>query len=155
MTAPTYSCRVGDSLQVVAQLMRDLACACLPVTDEDGEAVGIVTPTDVCHAAAQEELALAAIPVEHAMSGNVVTCQANETATAAVTRMRNHRIHHLPVVDTNNKLIGLLTLGHIARQMLSGADVGVKEDSLLVALVGEPDVAEPETETEPSSVTAA
>lgn len=153
MTSSVYTCRLDDSLQVVAELMRDLGCGCLPVSDEEDRPIGVVTHRDICDAAARDELALAAIQVESAMSNGVVSCLPEEPVDVAVARMREHRIHRLPVVDASGRLVGLLTLRHVARQLADGAELGIGSDEILGALVGT--IAPEADERATSAVTAA
>jgi CBS domain-containing protein len=153
MARTVYTCRIDDSLQVVAELMRDLGCGCLPVSDEGDRPIGIVTHKDICDAAAREEMALAAVQVESAMSNGVVSCSPDEPVCVAVARMQEHRIHRLPVVDASGRLIGLLTLRGVARQLAAGADLGIGADEILGALVGMP--AQPLAETTTAAGTAA
>ena len=51
MSPPVLTCRLTDSLSTAAQLMWEQDCGSIPVTDDEGRLVGIVTDRDIfCHA---------------------------------------------------------------------------------------------------------
>ena len=50
------------------------------------------------------------------MSTNVCTCEENEDITDATGIMSRNHIRRLPVYDSENHVIGILTLGDIANQ---------------------------------------
>ncbi len=53
--------------------------------------------------------------VGHIMSTRLFTAYVNDTATLTLKIMEWKNIHHLPVVDQQEKLVGLLTWTHISR----------------------------------------
>jgi CBS domain-containing protein len=53
--------------------------------------------------------------VGHIMSTRLFTAYVNDTATLTLKIMEWKDIHHLPVVDQQEKLVGLLTWTHISR----------------------------------------
>ena len=53
--------------------------------------------------------------IDAVMSTGLVTLTPEATLADARSLMHEHRIHHLPVVDANNKLRGLLTLSDLLR----------------------------------------
>ena len=58
MSPPVLTCRLTDSLSTAAQLMWEQDCGSIPVTDDEGRLVGIVTDRDIfCHATEPLELA--------------------------------------------------------------------------------------------------
>jgi acetoin utilization protein AcuB len=62
--------------------------------------------------------------VGEVMSRSVVTLTPEETLLDALSRLRSHRIRHLPVVD-NSKVVGIVTDRDIKRatpSVLSGVD---------------------------------
>ena len=51
--------------------------------------------------------------IEAIMSTDLITVPVTGTLAEARTLMHNHRIHHLPVVDDNANLVGLMTLTNV------------------------------------------
>ena len=59
------------------------------------------------------------VRVEHIMSANVVTFFAEQTLPLAEDVMRIHRFRHLPVIDHDRKLVGLVTHRDLLRGQIS------------------------------------
>jgi CBS domain-containing membrane protein len=65
--------------------------------------------------------------VHHIMSANVVTFFAEQTLVLAEDVMRLHRFRHLPVIDNDRRLVGLVTRSDVLRAQIS-ALAGLTED---------------------------
>jgi signal-transduction protein with cAMP-binding, CBS, and nucleotidyltransferase domain len=81
---------------------------CAIVNDGAGCPVGIITEQDVVNRIAFKAEPLA--PVTQAMTAPVQTIHGDEFLFHAIAAMRRGDIRHLPVVDGNNALIGVLRL---------------------------------------------
>jgi CBS domain-containing protein len=123
MTRPVQVCRVTDTLDRAAGLMWDHDIGVLPVIDEHGRVVGMITDRDACMAAYTCGGALHDIPVEVAMARNVVTCGADDSDAAVAEVMAKHKIRRVPVVDEAHRPVGMLSLNDLARTMARGRDV--------------------------------
>ncbi|MEM3712067.1 MAG: IMP dehydrogenase [Thermoproteota archaeon] len=93
---------VGDA----AELMRKHRISGLPVV-EGNRLIGIITGRDV-------RFTDPSIRVEEAMTKDVVVAGPSVTPEEAVELMKKHRVEKLPVVDSNNQLIGLITYKDVA-----------------------------------------
>ena len=108
-----------------------------PVLDEKGYLVGIVTNRDL-HFQKDEST-----PIEKVMTTKLITGEPNTTIEEAHNLFNKHAIEKLPLVDKNNKLVGLITYRDIAKskeypnatkdkegRLCVGAAVGVGNDVL-------------------------
>ena len=81
------------------------------VIDEDRKIIGIFTERDIIRVISQD------IPlntqIEDVMTTNVVTVSFDSAFAEAKELMRTYRIRHIPVVDSEGKLAGLISLRHI------------------------------------------
>lgn len=78
------------------------------VTDSNCMCRGIFTERDAIRVVAQKvDLTL---PLGKVMSTRVVTIPVDATLSEARRLATSHRVRHLPVVDSNGKLVGLLTI---------------------------------------------
>jgi CBS domain-containing protein len=123
MTRTVQVCRATDTLDRAAGLMWDHDIGAIPVVDDHGRVIGIVTDRDACMAAYTCGGALHDIPVEVAMARNVVTCGADDTDGAVAEIMARHKIRRVPVVDEAHRPVGMLSLNDLARTMAHGRDV--------------------------------
>ena len=91
---------VGD----VRRLMREYGIGGIPVIDHQGKLVGIVTNRDLRFEPADD------VVIEKVMTReNLITTDENTNLDKAADILQRHKIEKLPVVDSNYKLIGLLT----------------------------------------------
>jgi CBS domain-containing protein len=116
MTRDAKTVGPNDTLDVAAKLMWDRDCGCLPVINGDGGVVAMLTDRDICMAAYSQGAPLATIRVATAMSKEVHACREQDTLVAAERIMRERRIRRLPVVATDGRLVGILSLNDIARE---------------------------------------
>ncbi|TET64607.1 CBS domain-containing protein [Candidatus Bathyarchaeota archaeon] len=78
------------------------------ITDDEGKCEGIFTERDVIRVVAQE-VALDE-PLRKVMTKNVITIGEDATFEEARRCIISHGIRHLPVVNRNGKLVGLLAI---------------------------------------------
>jgi CBS domain-containing protein len=117
MQVDVYTCSINDTLNRAAQIMWDHDCGSVPVVDEDERVVGMLTDRDVCMAAFTTDLPLSRASVNNAMSKTVFACAPDASLAYAEELMRRHQVRRLPVIDAGGALVGILSLGDIARRL--------------------------------------
>lgn len=120
-----------------ADLMWEADCGALPVVDDGGRVVGIVTDRDLCMALALTGQPAADLPVRSVLHPTLHTCRPTDEVREALRQMRLHRIRRLPVVDGAGILQGMLSFADLARaarpDVLAGpADIA--DEDLALAL---------------------
>lgn len=104
----------------------------VPVTDGNGQLVGILTNRDIrfCNETST--------PIAELMTReNLVTVPVGTTLTDAEQMLHKHRVEKLLVVDDSYKLKGLITVKDLAkREQFPGASFDKKERLLVGAAVG-------------------
>jgi CBS domain-containing protein len=115
MTTDVQTCGVGDTLERAARLMWDHDCGAIPVLDERGHTIAIVTDRDICMAAYTQGKPLWAIPVTVAASHRVHSVLPDASLAVAHQLMKMHRIRRLPVVDHGGNLVGILSMADLVR----------------------------------------
>lgn len=121
MTTKPLTVGPNDSLALATERMWAGDCGCLPVVNDDGVVVAMVTDRDVCIAAWSRHLPPQAIRVQDAMSKSVVTCRPEDTVETVETAMRLGRVRRVPVVDEHGKLEGIISLADIVTHNVHGA----------------------------------
>ncbi|MBM4268863.1 MAG: CBS domain-containing protein [Deltaproteobacteria bacterium] len=116
MRSTVRVCGLHDSLATAARIMWDSDCGCVPVVKEDGRLAGMITDRDVCMAAYLGGTSLATVEVESAMSRTVHSCRAQDSLASAENLMRAAQVRRLPVVDAEERVVGILSLSDIARE---------------------------------------
>lgn len=109
------SCGPDDTLNTAAQIMWDCDCGCVPVVDDAGKAIGMITDRDVCMAAYFHGAPLWSVRVGAVMAPDPVVCHPGDALAAAEHIMRERKVRRLPVVDDDGRLVGLVSLADLAR----------------------------------------
>ncbi|MSR47018.1 MAG: CBS domain-containing protein [Planctomycetes bacterium] len=91
-------------------------CGALVVVHANGTVAGMVTDRDACIAAWTQGRALRDIVVGSAMAFDVVKCRADENVATITRRMAERQVRRLPVVDDDNRPIGVVSLCDVARE---------------------------------------
>jgi len=115
MTTQVASVRLADSTAVAARLMWDCDCGVVPVVDEEGHAVAMITDRDICMAALMRDRAPSAISVADVMSRDLQSCGPEDEVATAEELMRTHQIRRIPIVDRDQRPVGMLSLADIVR----------------------------------------
>ncbi len=96
------------------ELMHRFAFSGVPITNADGELVGILTNRDIrfCEGSDYER------PISEFMtSDNLVTGHVGTSLDEAKLLLQQHRIEKLPLVDEHGKLAGLITVKDIQKRL--------------------------------------
>ena len=115
MSTPVHTCTIHDSLDAAARSMWDNDCGAVAVVDDDGSLVGMLTDRDVCMAAYTQGRSLPEIPVATAMARIVFTVGSDDPVDRAEQLMAERQIRRVPVVDGQNRPIGLISMNDLAR----------------------------------------
>ena len=131
MSKSPRACTPADTLSSVARILWENDLGALPVVDQAGAVVGMITDRDVCMAAYTCGLPLHGSNVGRHMSRTVFSIGAKADAAKAAELMRTRKVRRLPVVE-NGVLVGLVTLSDLAR----GAGRNGKQRGLDAAEIG-------------------
>jgi CBS domain-containing protein len=117
MTNDVQTCRSVDSVHRAAQIMWEHDCGCVPVVEDDGAIVAVITDRDICMAAYTQGRSLLDVAVGSAASRNLVTVRDNDSLQQAAQLMHDAQVRRLPVIGADGRLVGILSLGDLARSM--------------------------------------
>lgn len=95
-----------------AQKMNERKIGCLVVTDH-AQVAGIFTERDILRRVVAARCDPATTRVGDVMTEEVACCRPETTLDEARGVMKNRRIRHLPVVDENRRLCGLVSIGDL------------------------------------------
>ena len=129
---------LGSTVAQALAIMAEYHIGGIPVVDDDKHLVGIVTNRDLRFERRLDR------PVDEVMSKeNLVTTHQQTDLAAAAEILQNNKIEKLPVVDKDNRLVGLITYKDITKakdkpmackdekgRLRVAAGVGVTADTL-------------------------
>jgi CBS domain-containing protein len=122
MTRDVIVCRAEDSTNHAAHLMWEHDCGVIPVVDDQERPIGMITDRDVCMAGYTTGRKLADIRVGDVMSGSIQACGPEDSVGVAEMAMQQRHVRRLPIIDSKNRLVGLLSLNDIARRAAKDGD---------------------------------
>ena len=98
-----------------ARIMCENHIGCIPVCDEEKKVVGIVTDRDILLRTVACDKDTKTTPVSEIMTTNVCTCSPEADIDEVQNIMAQNQIRRVPIVDDNNKVVGILTMGDLAQ----------------------------------------
>jgi acetoin utilization protein AcuB len=130
------------SMMKASKIMKEKGIGRLPVVDDKGVLLGLVSDRDIKEASPSKATTLdmhelyyllSEIKLKDIMTKKVVTIHTGETIERAAQLMLEHNIGGMPVVDEGNKVVGMVTdsdifkvLVRITGVMEGGVQIGVR-----------------------------
>jgi len=112
MTAQVVTARPNSTIAEVARTMAEIESGAVPVTD-DGRVVGLVTDRDIVVRGIAAGLGLDS-PISEVMTDEVLTCREDDNLADAAARMGANQVRRLVVLNAQDRLTGILSLGDLA-----------------------------------------
>ncbi len=98
----------------IAQIMRAESTGIVPVVDESGRLRGVVTDRDVVMRTIAEGINPLEATAREVMSDDVEAVTPDESVHDVVHLMGRHQIRRVPVVDRDDRLVGIISLADVA-----------------------------------------
>ncbi|XMB86288.1 CBS domain-containing protein [Mycoplasmatota bacterium WC44] len=113
MTHKVHTLRRENSVEDAINLMAMEDIGAIPIIDDDSHVVGILTDRDIVVRCFYNKHPLVTT-VEEYMTTNVCTLYEDEEVGTIVSTMSQLQIKRIPIVDKDNKLAGIISLGDLA-----------------------------------------
>jgi L-aspartate semialdehyde sulfurtransferase len=107
---PAVTCMENEEIRAIAERIVTKSVNHIVVIDPNGKLLGIVTSWDITRSMAEGKKALADIE-----SRKVITAKPDEPLEIASKRMAQHNISALPVIDTDRKVLGIVTSEDVSK----------------------------------------
>ena len=135
MTTDVVSVGPDTSLLKVGKLMKDHHIRRIPVVDEQGQVIGIISDRDVRDASPSKATTLdmyemhyllAELKAKNIMTAKPITVKPTDTVEQAALIMLDNKVGGLPVVDDAGKLVGIISDHDVFKAMvdITGARLG-------------------------------
>ena len=105
---------LGDALQ----RLRAERIGALVVSETGADLVGILADRDILDAIADHGTDVLGESVGSAMTAKVFTCSRDDRVSAIMALMTDRRIRHVPVVEGDGRLCGMISIGDVVKQRL-------------------------------------
>lgn len=131
MSREVALCNATDSVQQAAQLMIENDCGLLPVINDSGAMVGVISDRDIaCRCVAEGKSSDTS--VEDVMSKGVISAALDYSVEECCTKMEQNQIRRMPVVNDQGLCCGIIAQADIATA------AGIETTGALVREVSDP-----------------
>ena len=103
-------CRSNFTVYEVSQIMSTKRENCILVVNEEGELIGIFTAKDLAFRVVGGGHNSSSITIDQIMTPNPMCANANTPSSEALTLMVHRGFRHLPVLDDQNQILGILEI---------------------------------------------
>jgi CBS domain-containing protein len=110
--------RPSATVLEVLELLKEYNLGAVVVSSDGREVSGIVTERDVVRRLVEGTDFLTG-PVSAIMTSDVSTCTAQDSVRSLMTTMTEQRIRHLPVVDDQGRLTGIVSIGDAVKSHIT------------------------------------
>ncbi|HEY0592348.1 MAG TPA: CBS domain-containing protein [Thermoanaerobaculia bacterium] len=114
----------SDSLQDVARLMLDCDCGALPVVGENEQLIGMITDRDIVVRVIAEGRDCSQATVRDAMTSQAHSVRESDSLESVFRIMRDNKVRRVPVVDENQRVIGIVAQADLALDTSRDREVG-------------------------------
>ncbi|HRP10535.1 MAG TPA: CBS domain-containing protein [Terricaulis sp.] len=121
--AAVHTLPSGATLEEAARELDTRRVGSLVVVEENGAIAGVFSERDLVREVAKRGCtALRETTVAKAMTRNVITATPDETIDQGLARMTDRRVRHLPVIDAEGGLIGIVSIGDLVKHRIAAAE---------------------------------
>ena len=102
-----------------ARLLTDKKIGAVVIKDSSGKLIGIISERDLVHAIAKNGAAALTDPVGSHMTPDPETCVETDTVETVMEVMTQGRFRHVPVLDDNMRLCGMISIGDVVKTRIA------------------------------------
>ncbi|HEY2249690.1 MAG TPA: CBS domain-containing protein [Planctomycetaceae bacterium] len=121
---PLFSIDQGASVLDAVQMMNDCSVGAL-IVNHSGRMSGIFTERDVLRRVLGKRLDPAATPISQVLTEKVICCTPGTSIEEARELMRSRRIRHLPVLDAEGEVVGVISIGDLNAHLATHQEVEI------------------------------
>jgi CBS domain-containing protein len=112
-----------DNIREVARIMRDQDTGVVPVVDGK-KVIGLVTDRDIVVRLVAEGSDVANATVNQVMTKSIRSVKEDTPVSEVMTLMANAQIRRVPVVNNNDEIVGIVSIGDLAKETNQDGKVG-------------------------------
>ena len=136
MTERVGSCGPDTNLGSVVETMWTHDCGIVPVVNERGQAVGVVTDRDICIALGTRDVPASSLVARNVMTEPIVGCAPDDDCIDVLLTMSARHVRRLPVLDADGVLQGIVSIDDIVRRAARAPATDPLRDVTLQVLAG-------------------
>lgn len=122
------------SVTEAARLMAERRIGAVVVSEDGHVPAGIISERDIVRELGRRGPAVLDEPVSAIMTARIVTCVTGDDAMFVLEQMTNGRFRHLPVVDEDGRMLGLVSIGDAVSGRLK--ELAAEKEALTGMIMG-------------------
>lgn len=124
--SPVHSVAPQDTMFAALQRMSDHGIGALLVLE--GERIaGIVTERDYARKVVLQGRSSSTTEVQAVMTSQVHCVEPRQTTSECMALMTAKRIRHLPVVNAQHQLLGMISIGDLVKEIISAQEFTIQQ----------------------------
>lgn len=112
--SPVLTIQPGDKVSAAVKIMAEKNIGAVLVMDGN-QLVGILSERDLLRKLLAEDRSAKDTPVSSVMTKQPYCSDLDASIDSCIALMSQHRFRHLPVLDKNKKLIGMVSMGDLVK----------------------------------------
>lgn len=115
-------------------MMAENSMGTVVVSEDGARATGILSERDIARRLATSGAACLGAPISDLMTPNPITCGPNDDADDVLGKMTEGRFRHMPVVNADGTMAGLVSIGDVVKAKL--AQLAMEKEALVDMISG-------------------
>jgi CBS domain-containing protein len=120
--AVVHTLSADATLEHAAKELNQRRVGALVVLDENGDILGVFSERDLVREVAKRGADALETTVGAAMTREVITAREDETVDDCLARMTDRRVRHLPVLEQEVRLVGIVSIGDLVKHRIAVAE---------------------------------
>jgi len=100
-----------ETLTKVLETLTGEHIGALIVCDQNEKVLGVISERDIVYGLAKHGSQILSKPVKDIMTSDVIACSPQDTMFRAMSMMTGRRVRHLPILNDDGKLSGIISVG--------------------------------------------
>ena len=117
-----YAIPTEATLEEAARELHTRKVGSLVILDAEAAPVGVLSERDIIREIARRGASCLGDSVGATMTRGVITASPLETIDDCLGRMTDRRVRHLPVIDEEGRLIGVVSIGDLVKMRILDAE---------------------------------
>lgn len=134
--ADVVSVGAQDEVGAIARLLAGKRIGAVLVRDAGGDVLGIVSERDIVRAVAAHGAAAVTMTAAQLMTRALHTVTPRTHIQQALEMMTDRRVRHLPVLEEDGRLAGMVSIGDLVKRRIEEAEHEARELKQYVATAG-------------------
>ncbi|MBT3237210.1 MAG: CBS domain-containing protein [Rhodospirillaceae bacterium] len=119
--------RPEDTIETAAKILTTHNIGAIPVRDSEAKMVGVLSERDLVRGFATKGSSVMSLAVADLMTSKVTSCRSEDSVKDAMKKMSKLHIRHLPVIDDDGGVIGMISLRDVMELRLEQSEMEASE----------------------------